>query len=157
MEFNVVTRKNLGDGFTFDDRAKKIHVRPSTNINLTQTAPIKIAGNVVSLEYDDQDFKIEQGKLKLKAQIPTTPPESRYVDVRSSVTTNIHQLSEGSTADIIYTVTNTGSATASTVTLDITNTIPGSKRVSYGQHRIDKVKAANVNKTSDVKYVISGL
>lgn len=131
---------------------------PSAPAGVANTASngVKLVGSDFQLSYDTDDFAIVGGKLKLKAT-PTSPTESKYVDVRVSATTNKHQIGEADTATLIYTVTNTGSATASLVTLDITNPSLANKRIKYGNHEVSKAKAGAVNKVSDTRYTIANL
>lgn len=85
-----------------------------------------------------------------------TPAESLYADVRLGLVANKNQVNEGGVVDLIYTITNTGSAAAA-ATLTITPPAQRGKRIAYAAHQVDKVKVANVNKTSDTQYEITGL
>jgi len=120
------------------------------NIVRTQDNKVRFIVGVEGNDATDVSYDVELPTL-------STPPESLFVDVRLGVSTNKHQVNEGGTANIIYTITNTGSAAAASITLDITNAVPDGKRVSYAEPIITKSKAGNVAKVSGTKFTIDNL
>lgn len=167
-----------GDTGEKGERGEDGNYQPDgTTILLTPDNKLKVADTFKPAQTRVKSFKLSSDNKKLvlttgfddpiqpdtlfevvlpEAPTPATPPESLYVDVKLGLSTNKYQVNEGETSQLIFTVSNTGSATASVINLAITK--PQSrKRYTFGAETIDKSKAGAVTKNDETHYTISTL
>lgn len=131
-------------------KAVKQKDRYVKNYLKTADGKLRVVVGVEGSDAEDVNYDVD---------VPTfsTPPESLFTDVKLGLAVNKHQVNEGGNVDLIYTVTNSGSATATSITLDlIYPATKAGKRITYGTPVVDKTKAGKVS-GSGKKYTITNL
>lgn len=163
---SIVATKNLGKGFHFDNERKKIDVDLNDYVD-NETVILNGDGklsaknkssdldlsNIPTKEFEPTDhlLVLDDGKIKKI----TTALQELVTDVRLGLVATKNQLGEGDGMNLIYSITNAGTATAASLRLELSQ--PNKPDVQYGSPVISKDKSGEVNQVSSTQFSIANL